>query len=339
MNEKMKSLNLQTKANDVDEKGIVTVAVNGIGVEDTQHDISMPGSFAKTLKNDIGRMRWFLNHRQDQLLGVPIGGEEKDGNLVMRGQINLEKEIGRDTLADYKLYAEHGRTLEHSIGVKAVQRDKSDKRKVLEWFMGEYSTLTNWGSNPQTFLVNIKDATHRQVRDAVDFIRKAFVERGYTEERLKNYDMELNLLLKSLEGGTVVSCPHCGYQFDYDSEAEHSFSQEVLDIAANHLYWMENNIVREELEKLKPEIREAVISLLDSFKGEAKDFTIKSITDIQNYVRCPHCWARVYRANNIIKSCDGHDSDDDDDDDGKKEPCKKSDNGDFWNKLNSSFIN
>ena len=34
MEEKIKSLQYKTKANDVDEKGIVTVAVNGIGVKD-----------------------------------------------------------------------------------------------------------------------------------------------------------------------------------------------------------------------------------------------------------------------------------------------------------------
>ncbi len=39
----------------------------------------------------------------------------------MVGQLNLEKQIGRDTLADYKLFAENGRTLEHSIGVKAIK--------------------------------------------------------------------------------------------------------------------------------------------------------------------------------------------------------------------------
>ena len=67
MEEKIKSLQYKTKANDVDEKGIVTVAVNGIGVKDSQNDISMPGSFNKTLKENIGRMRWFLNHRTDQI--------------------------------------------------------------------------------------------------------------------------------------------------------------------------------------------------------------------------------------------------------------------------------
>ena len=94
MEEKIKSLQYKTKANDVDEKGIVTVAVNGIGVKDSQNDISMPGSFNKTLKENIGRMRWFLNHRTDQLLGVPLNGKETEGNLVMVGQLNLEKQIG-----------------------------------------------------------------------------------------------------------------------------------------------------------------------------------------------------------------------------------------------------
>lgn len=182
MEEKTKSLQYRTKANDVDEKGIVTVAVNGIGVKDSQNDISMPGSFNKTLKENIGRMRWFLNHRADQLLGVPLSGEEKEGNLIMVGKLNLEKQIGRDTLADYKLYAENGRTLEHSIGVKAIKRDETDPRKVLEWKMFEYSTLTSWGSNPQTFLVNLKSGTQEQVKEAIEFIRKAFKNTNYSDE-------------------------------------------------------------------------------------------------------------------------------------------------------------
>ena len=302
MEEKIKSLQYKTKANDVDEKGIVTVAVNGIGVKDSQNDISMPGSFNKTLKENIGRMRWFLNHRTDQLLGVPLSGKETEGNLVMVGQLNLEKQIGRDTLADYKLFAENGRTLEHSIGVKAIKRDSIDPCKVLEWRMMEYSTLTSWGSNPQTFLVNIKSATADQVKEAVDFVRKAFLQHGYSDERLKGYDMELSLLLKSLNGGAVVSCPHCGYQFDYDAETEHTFAQQVLDYAADYQRWITQDIVREEMEKLTPEIRTQVISLIDSVKAEEKEFTQKSLQDLMNYVRCPHCWGKVYRSNTIQQS-------------------------------------
>ena len=43
---------------------------------------------------------------------------EEDGNLVMTGQINLKKQIGVETLEDYKLYRDHGKTLEHSVGVR-----------------------------------------------------------------------------------------------------------------------------------------------------------------------------------------------------------------------------
>lgn len=302
MEEKVKSLQYRTKANDVDEKGIVTVAVNGIGVKDSQNDISMPGSFNKTLKENIGRMRWFLNHRTDQLLGVPLSGKETEGNLVMVGQINLEKQIGRDTLADYKLFAENGRTLEHSIGVKAIKKDMADPCKILEWRMMEYSTLTSWGSNPQTFLVNIKSATADQVKDAIDFVRKAFQQHGYSDERLKGYDMELNLLLKSLNGGAVVSCPHCGYQFDYDAETEHTFAQQVLDYAADYQRWITQDIVREEMEKLTPEIRTQVVALIDSVKSEETEFSQKGLQDMMAYVRCPHCWAKVYRSNAILQN-------------------------------------
>lgn len=300
METQMKSLQYETKALEVSEKGIVTVAVNGIGIEDSQHDISMPGSFVDTVRDDIGKMRWFLNHDARQLLGVPLSGEEKDDNLIMTGRLNLNKQIGRDTLEDYKLYRDAGRTLEHSIGVKALARDEEDRRKVLKWRMLEYSTLTGWGSNPNTYLVGLKSATEQQVRDAVDFIRLAFKQRGYSDERLKDYDMELNLLLKSLEGGTVVSCPCCGYTFDYDQQPEVTFSQEVRDAAMEWLTWTGREMVRQEMERMRPEIREQVVAIIDGLKTSKELVTEKSITDAFAYVRCPNCWSRVYRSNSII---------------------------------------
>lgn len=307
MEETIKSLQYETKALDVTTKGVVTVAVNGIGIEDVQHDISMPGSFADTLRDDISKARWFLNHDTRQLLGVPLSGEEKDNNLIMTGKLNLEKQIGKDILTDYMLYHEAGRTLEHSIGVKALARDEEDRRKVLKWRLYEYSTLTGWGANPNTYLVGIKSGTADQLRDAAEFIRMAFKQRGYSDERLKQYDMELNLLLKSLSGGLVVQCPCCGKTFDYDSQPEHTFTQEVQDAAGNWLRWTAIDIVHEEMEKLTPEIREQVVSIIDGLKGTKESLTEKSITDSLAYVRCPHCYSRVYRANTLLLPKDGGD--------------------------------
>lgn len=306
MKENYQRLLYKTKANDLDEtRGIVTVAVNGIGIVDSQNDISMPGSFNKTLKENITRMKWFLNHDTTQLLGVPLSGEEKDGNLVMVGQLNLAKQIGRDTLEDYKLYAAAGRTLEHSIGVQAVKRDKDDKRKVLEWKMWEYSTLTSWGSNPQTFLVGIKNDDPTTVRENIEFLRRALQMR-YTDERLKQYEMRLDMLTKALEGAVVVTCPHCGQEFVWDEAERHTLSQQVLDCANSYLRWITDGIVREEMSKLKPEIRAAVLAILDPVLSKMdgkidEEIVTKSLEDIAEFAYCPNCYSRVYNSSIMLE--------------------------------------
>ena len=306
MKENYQRLLYKTKANDLDEtRGIVTVAVNGIGIVDSQNDISMPGSFNKTLKENITRMKWFLNHDTTQLLGVPLSGEEKDGNLVMVGQLNLSKQIGRDTLEDYKLYAAAGRTLEHSIGVQAVKRDKNDKRKVLEWKMWEYSTLTSWGSNPQTFLVGIKNDDPTTVRQNIEFLRRALQMR-YTDERLKQYEMRLDMLTKALEGAVVVTCPYCGQEFVWDEAERHTLSQQVLDCANSYLRWITDGIVREEMSKLKPEIRAAVLAILDPVLSKMdgkidEEIVTKSLEDLAEFAYCPNCYSRVYNSSIMLE--------------------------------------
>lgn len=347
MKENYQRLLYKTKANDLDEaKGIVTVAVNGIGIVDSQNDISMPGSFNKTLKENIARMKWFLNHDTTQLLGVPLEGEERDGNLVMVGQLNLAKQIGRDTLEDYKLYAAAGRTLEHSIGVQAIKRDPEDKRKVLEWKMWEYSTLTSWGSNPQTFLVGIKQDDPTTVRANIEFIRRALQMR-YTDERLKQYEMRLDMLTKALEGAVVVTCPHCGEQFVWDEAERYTLSQQVLDCANSYLRWITDGIVREEMSKLKPEIRAAVLAILDpvlsKMDGKIDEVMIqKSLADLAEFAYCPNCYCRVYNSSvtlgqetSVAEKTEDEPSDDTRDEDEEQE--EKAADGTFFGSLNAAI--
>ena len=348
MKENYQRLLYKTKANDLDEeKGIVTVAVNGIGIVDSQNDISMPGSFNKTLKENIGRMKWFLNHDTTQLLGVPLEGEERDGNLVMVGQLNLNKQIGRDTLEDYKLYAAAGRTLEHSIGVQAIKRDSNDKRKVLEWKMWEYSTLTSWGSNPQTFLVGIKSDGPDNVRANIEFIRKALQMR-YSDERLKQYEMRLDMLNKALEGAVVVTCPHCGQEFVWDDAEKQTFNQQVLDIACDYLRWYSADIVHEEMSKLQPEIRAAVLDILNPVlsKCDGKiEFAEKALTDFAEYAYCPHCYSRVYNSSIMLEQSNPADikSEDEPSEDtrseGEEAQEEKAAGSTFFGGLNAAFDN
>lgn len=304
MNEKkeLKPLALRTKANDVDEeKGIVTIAVNGIGVKDSQGDISDPGSFDKTIQEFfLKRGKHLLDHDKTKLIGCPIEAKEENGNLIVVSKMNLSKQIAAETFEDYKLYASCGKTLEHSIGVRAIKRDEVDPAHVKEWFLAEVSTLQAWGANPQTFLVDIKAtddvSTQRdKMKAALEMINKALTLR-YSDNRLKNLEMNYNVLLNALTGkASLVTCPHCGQSFDYDAQNEITFSNQVLELAAMYQRWITENIVRQEMEKLTPEIQSQVLAVLDAFKSTKEELGLKSIEDFSAYVRCPHCWSRVYR--------------------------------------------
>ncbi|MCL1942619.1 MAG: phage prohead protein [Candidatus Azobacteroides sp.] len=286
--EELKIKTYRTKTSDVDEiKGIVSVAVNGIGIKDADGDISDKGSFNKTLKENFSRVKWFLNHDKTKLLGCPIEGKEENNNLVMTGRLNLKKEIGRDILEDYKLYAEYGKTLEHSIGVKAVKRDESDKSIVKEWSLWEYSTLTNWGANPNTYLIDIKE--EKDINYHVKMIEKALGMR-YSDERLKSLEYNLEIIKKAVMGNNMVKCGHCGLIFDYDSVPEETLESQIIDTVGDYVRWETEGIVSQEIRKLRPEIQERVLNIIESKK---------SIDDLSSYVHCPKCYTRIYRSSII----------------------------------------
>ena len=339
------------KAKDVDEQeGIVTVAVNGLGIMDAQGDISMPGSFTKTLKEGLKRMKWFLDHDVHKQIGVPISGQEIDNHLVMTGKIAKNTALGHDVLELYKLNAECGHTMEHSIGVTAIKRDEEDPAKVLEWRMYEYSTLMGWGANPSTFLVDIKSASDEQVRHSVEYLRQALTKCNLSDQLNKQFDMDLTLLLKALNGGNIVTCPHCGHQFDFDAEELHSLQQQVLDSVNYYIGWLVDDVAYERVQELAPEIRAEVIALIDavaSKEGSLKNITTKSFEDFMNYVRCPHCWGKVYQANKIIQETpdeDGEATTEPATDTLKEKPTEVVNKGaaddgtqSFWESLNSNF--
>lgn len=183
----------ETKILDVSDKGQVLVAANAIGNEDSDQDISMPGSFKKTLTESFSRLRWFRNHNPDELLGVPLQGTEEIPYLKILGQLNLKKEIARDIYEDYKLYAEHGKSLEHSIGVQAIKWEMDESiRRVFEWKLWEYSTLTSWGANSNTPMLGIKSMS--DIPGVIDWLELTMKKGNYTDERFKQIEQHLKIL-------------------------------------------------------------------------------------------------------------------------------------------------
>lgn len=166
---------------DIDDKGIVKVAANAFGNEDAHKDISVYGSYTKTIQERFHRLKWYKNHNQNELLGVPKEASQTNEHLVVVGKLNLNKQISKDIYEDYKIYAAEGKSLEHSVGVIAVKRDQQDKRKVLEWKWFEYSTLTNWGANPNTPMLSIKSEDNPL--DAIEFLELCLRKGNYSDER------------------------------------------------------------------------------------------------------------------------------------------------------------
>lgn len=302
----------RTKVANVDEKGTVVIAVNAFGNEDSDGDISAPGSFAKTLKENMPRCKWYLNHDKTQLLGVPISGEETPEYLQMTARFNMKKQMSLDTYYDYQLYAEEKKTLEHSIGVDIIQRDPANVKRVTEYKMWEFSTLTSWGANENTPLLSLKDMGGMSVskmQEQLEFITKS-IKLPYSDERLAKIEKSISTLTKIItkdltDGSCMVCCPYCGEVFDYNECDESTFEQQVLEAASNYARWMIDGIVYAEMQKLKPEFQTQVQDIINSQKSmqtkgmTEKEMTTKGIENFTNYVRCNKCYTKVYKCNAI----------------------------------------
>jgi len=165
---------LSYELKDIDEaKGIVTMYINAFNNEDSDGDISAPGSFKRTFKNTT-RIKHLLNHDIYKLIGVPIELYEDKIGAVAVSQLNMKKQLSKDVFEDYRLYAEHGKTLEHSVRVQAVKRNFDDERIVEEWKLWEYSTLYGWGANSETPLIDIK---------SVDDLEMMMSQGQYSDEK------------------------------------------------------------------------------------------------------------------------------------------------------------
>jgi HK97 family phage prohead protease len=285
---------VKTKSNKVDDKGVVTIAINAIGNLDSHGDISASGSFDKTLKENFKRTRHFLNHDQSILIGCPLEGWEENRLVLMKSELNLDVEKGKEAYSFYKLYQKNDMTLEHSVGVEKIKQDPKDERVVTEWKLWEFSTLYNWGSNPKTPLLDLKKLQfENDPQKSIKFLRDA-LKMKFKDETLQTYENYLTLIEKAMKKEVELVTCKCGLTFDYNSVHELTLQEQVLEIARDKINWETHKITDEALNELTPELQQEILDILAN-----ANLTKKSLTDITNFVRCPICYSRVYR-NEII---------------------------------------
>jgi HK97 family phage prohead protease len=174
------------------KEGVVVAYANYYNNEDSDGDISMPGSFKRTVNNNLHKIRVFKDHKRDVILGVPmqIDADDQTG-LLTTTKFNMNKEVSRDMFTDIQLMMEHGQEADLSVGVIPVQRDDNDRRKVKEWKLKEYSFLSSWGANSMATVQQIKQG--KPVDEIIGLISKAY-DMDYSDSRL----MEIENILKAL---------------------------------------------------------------------------------------------------------------------------------------------
>jgi len=125
-------------------------------------------------------------------------------------------------------------------------------------------------------------------------------------------------LTKALQGELVVACPHCGTEFSWDDAEKRTYESQVLDTAAMYVRWITEDVVQEEMSKLEPGIRSAVLDILNPILSKCDGsvdaaLVEKSIQDFAEYAFCPHCYSRVYKSSVM----QGHDEAEEGDDAGE----------------------
>lgn len=161
---------------DVDgKKGIVTGYFSAFNNVDSDGDIIRKGAFAKSIQewgpqSSTPRIKHLMNHNSSQPLGkITMLAEDQKG-------LSYESHTGTHALGmDFVKMVESGLITEHSIGFRTMKRNQlQDYEEYLKnpdkgWYeltdikLYEGSSLTAWGSNPNTPLTGLKSKTIEEV--------------------------------------------------------------------------------------------------------------------------------------------------------------------------------
>lgn len=182
---------------DLTEKGLVSFYANVFNNVDSDYDVSAPGSFKKTLKDNGSRLRHFKYHDTRLMPGVIVEAKEDEIGLLVTSQLILETQLGRETYEEYKALAMAGKQMEHSVGVNAIKYDKDQTkgiRTVNEWKLWEVSTLTAWGANPGALAQSVKEMNPDEIQTEISFLRGLLNIKSYDELKLEEIEKQINYL-------------------------------------------------------------------------------------------------------------------------------------------------
>lgn len=182
---------------DIDEaSGIIKGYANVYNVKDLDGDISLPGSFSKTVGERYKKIKIFKNH-SPQLVGVPIELDIADPyGLGLTAKMLMDTDTGRDTFHEVKFLHENGFESGISIGGWIIKRNPKNKSEVVEYKLKEISVLTTEEPANQLSLVNavkaVKELTEPTQEEFWNIIEKAYNAK-FSDNILKSLEQFLTL--------------------------------------------------------------------------------------------------------------------------------------------------
>lgn len=182
---------------DIDEaSGIIKGYANVYNIKDLDGDISLPGSFSKTVGERSKKIKIFKNHTP-QLVGVPMELDIADPyGLGLTAKMLMDTDTGRDTFHEVKFLHENGFESGMSIGGWIIKRNPKNKAEVVEYKLKEISVLTTEEPANQLSLVNavkaVKELTEPTQEEFWNIIEKAYNAK-FSDNILKSLEKFLTL--------------------------------------------------------------------------------------------------------------------------------------------------
>ena len=165
---------MECKVEDLDKGSVrFTAAVAG-NIDRGDDRIVSPDAWLETVKSpqDKQDLKHFREHNSKTWVGFPE--LEIVGNkLITNSKLMIKRADGLDTYELYKAAANANRTVDHSIGYRALDFDFVDVkgtmvRDIKKMMIGEVSTLSAWGMNPlaNEFEVKSMDINKLLIKDS-----------------------------------------------------------------------------------------------------------------------------------------------------------------------------
>lgn len=195
---------ISTNLSELDDvKGYVEGYANTYNLKDSHGDISSPDSFLKTVNERAKIIKVYLNHDDNQLIGVPAFIDAKDPIGLKTGtQFNMKTNLGRDAFYDVKFLVDNGFEAGMSIGAWIMKRNGKNKSIVEEYRLKEYSFLTKEQSNRTSLVTALKSADSPS--ELMGLLTKMF-NLPYSDERLKQIESILKSLDEEPSGESVAN--------------------------------------------------------------------------------------------------------------------------------------